>query len=290
MNQKLKDVVLVTLGSFIMAVGFNTMFLENKIASGGMGGLAISLHALFGWDPADFVLYSNIPLLILCLLFLGKGTFIKTVYGSWIYPIFIKLTASLPTLTHNTLLAAIFGGIILGVGLGFVFLGNSSTGGTGIIVQLINKYTPFSLGVIMGVIDGIVVGIGFVAFDPDTVMYSILSLLTITYIVNMMMTGADSSRNVMIISKKHQAIKDYITNVADRGVTELPVIGGFTGNEQRMLMTTVSRPEVQHLENEVLNVDETAFIIVMPATQVRGRGFSLQKSHQPLDDDILLPM
>ncbi|MGU7975565.1 YitT family protein [Streptococcus suis] len=280
MKERIKDFISVTLGSIVMAIGFNSFFLENNIVSGGVGGLAIALNALLGWSPSDFVLYCNIPLLIICWFF----------YGAIIYPLCIKLTAGLPNLTENPLLAAIFGGIILGFGLGLVFLGNSSTGGTGILIQFIHKYTPLSLGLTMAIIDGIIVGLGFVAFDTDTVMYSIIALMTITYIVNRMMSGTQSSRNVMIISQKSEEIKDYITKVADRGVTELPIIGGFTGVDKRMLMTTISIPEMQKLETAVLEIDETAFMVVMPASQVRGRGFSLQKDHKHYDEDILIPM
>ncbi|WP_337136349.1 YitT family protein, partial [Staphylococcus aureus] len=95
----------------------------------------------------------------------------------------------------------------------------SSTGGTGILVQILNKYTPIPLGILMALIDGFVVGIGVLAFDFDTVMYSIIALICITYVINLMMAGSDSSRNLMIISQEHQAIKEYITKVADRGVT-----------------------------------------------------------------------
>lgn len=289
MNKKIQELALVTLGALISAIGFNTMFIENNIASGGVGGLAISLNSLFGWDPASFVLIANIPLMVLCFFLLGKSIFLKTVYGAWIYPLFINLTAPLPNLTHNPLLAAIFGGIILGFGLGLVFLGNSSTGGTGILVQILNKYTPIPLGILMALIDGFVVGIGVLAFDFDTVMYSIIALICITYVINLMMAGSDSSRNLMIISQEHQAIKEYITKVADRGVTELPILGGYTGIEKRMLMTTVSRPEYTLIETEILKIDETAFMVVMPASQVKGRGFSLNKHHQ-FEDDILIPM
>ena len=104
-----------------------------------------------------------------------------------------------------------------------------------------------------------------------------------------MMTGTNSSRNLLIISQKYKEIKSYITTEVDRGVTELPVIGGYTGSEKRMLMTTVSIPEVQKLENHILQIDETAFIIILPASQVRGRGFSLQKDHKSYDEDILIP-
>ena len=289
MKKRLKDLFLVTLGALISAIGFNTMFLENNIASGGVGGLAISMNALFGWEPSTFVLLANIPLMALCFFLLGKETFLKTIYGAWIFPTFISLTAPLPTLTTNPLLAALFGGIILGFGIGLVFQGNSSTGGTGILIQILNKYTPLPLGLLMALVDGVIVGIGFIAFDSDTVMYSIIALISITYVVNMMMAGADSSRNLMIISSKQEQIKEFITTVLDRGVTEFPIIGGYTGKESRLLMVTISRPEYPLIEAEIQKLDETAFVIVMPASQVRGRGFSLHKQHQ-VDDDILIPM
>lgn len=290
MKEKLRDIGLVTLGAFIAALGLNTMLVGNNIVSGGIGGLAISMNKLFGWSPADFALIVNIPLLVLCYLFLGKGAFFKTLYGSWIYPIFIKLTEKLPILTHNPLLAAIFGGIILGLGLGLVFLGNSSTGGTAIPTQIIHKYSPLSLGLVMAIVDGIVVGTGLIAFDADTVMYSILSLLTVSYVVNVVVNGLQSSKTVMIISKQKEQITRHITGIVDRGVTEIPVYGGYTGQEKRMLMTTVSSLEFPRLQKEILAVDETAFIVVVPATQVIGRGFSLTKHHQIPEDEIILPV
>lgn len=289
MKERIKDFSYVTMGSLIMACGFNMFFLGNNIVSGGVGGLAIALNKILNWNPSDFVLYCNIPLLMICLFFLGKSVFIKTIFGAIIYPLCIKLTESLPTLTHNPLLAAIFGGIIIGFGLGLVFQGNSSTGGTGILIQFIHKYTPLPLGLTMIIIDGIIVSIGFIAFDSDTVMYSIIALMTITYIVNRMMSGTESSRNVMIISKKYAQIKEYITTIADRGVTEFPVIGGYTGTPKHMLMTTVSIPEMQKLETAILSIDEMAFIVVMPASQVRGRGFSINKDYGNYDEDILIP-
>lgn len=290
MKRKLIDFTLVSLGSFIAAVGFNSIFLENHIASGGVVGVAVSLRELLGWNPGNFVMLSNFPLLLACFIFLGKDNFIKTVYGSWIYSIFIKLTEGIPSITENPLLAAIFGGIICGFGLGLVFLGNSSTGGTGIITQILHKYTPLPLAVSMTIVDGFSVAMGLFAFDADTVMYSIIALIIIGYVVNIMQIGVNSSRNLMIISHLNQEIKAYISQKADRGVTEIPVIGGFTGQQKTMLMTTVSRQEVPRLEKEILKMDKTAFIVVMPATQVMGRGFSLTKHYQLDDKDTILPM
>lgn len=290
MKKSLFDFVLVTVGSLIAAIGFSCFLLGNHIASGGVVGLAVSLQKLFGWNPGNFVLIMNIPLLLSCYFLLGKSTFIKTVYGAWIYAIFIKLTEYLPTLTHNPLLAAIFGGTITGLGLGLVFLGNSSTGGTGIITQILHKYSPLPLAVAMTIIDGFSVSMGFIAFDADTVMYSIISLLIIGYVINIMQTGTASSRNVMIVSQRNREIKNVISETIDRGVTEIPIVGGYTGKQRTMLMTTVSSGELPKLEKNILKIDQTAFVIVTPAVHVRGRGFSLTKFFQLDDEDIMLPM
>ena len=239
MKRRIIDILLVTIGSFIAAVGYNSLLVKNNIASGGVGGLAISLNALFGWNNANFVLATTIPLLILCWFFLGREVLLKTFYGSLVFPMFIKLTEGLPTLTKQPLLAAIFGGIVLGLGLGIVFYGNSSTGGTGIITQILNKYTPLPLGMVLLIVDGIIVAISAIAFPPDTVMYSILSLGVVSLTIDKMMVGLNSSRNLLIISQNSEQILKYITRVADRGATKIPVLGGHTGHAQNMIMTTL---------------------------------------------------
>lgn len=290
MNKKIKDFCLVTIGSLIASLGFSCFMSQNHIASGGVVGLAVSLHRLLGWNEGNFVLIANVPLLLSCYFLLGKEIFLKTVYGAWIFSFFIKITENLPTITYNPLLAGVFGGILTGFGLGIVFLGNSSTGGTGIITQILHKYTPLPLAVAMTIIDGISVSMGFVAFDTDTVMYSIISLVIISYVVNIMQVGVNSSRNVMIVSESIEEISNFISKSIDRGVTEIPIKGGFSKKNQTMLMTTVSIQEVPRLERNILKIDETAFIVVIPASTVRGRGFSLNKDHKLDSKDIILPM
>ncbi|MBA2795526.1 membrane protein [Streptococcus porcinus] len=290
MEKKVRDILYVTLGSFITAIGFNTMFVHNNIASGGMVGISVVIKELLGISPSLFLMVSNIPLLLLCYFFLGKQTFVKTLYGSWIYPIAIRFTSFLPTLTHNQLLAAIFGGIIVGIGLGMVFWGNSSTGGTGILTQILHKHSPLTLGVAMTIVDGISVLMGFMSLSADDVMYSTIGLLVIGYVISVMENGFDSSKNIMIISREYLTIKDYITKVMDRGVTKIPIRGGYTTSDKVMLMTVVSTYELPSLQEKILEIDDTAFLVVMPAAQVMGRGFSVTKQYKREDEDILLPM
>lgn len=291
MKEKFKDFLLVTLGAFISAIGLNGFMAENNIISGGIGGLALSMQALFGWNPGDFALIANIPLLILCYVFLGRSIFISTLYGSWIFPIFIKFTSSMPSFTQDPLLAAVFGSVILGVGLGFVFMGNSSTGGTSIPVKIINQYTPMSLGLAMTLVDGVIVLTGLVAFkNVDVVLYSIIALIIVSYVVNLMLTGLQSSKNILIISEKSAILKHKVSEATNRGVTEIPIFGGYTGTEKRMLMVTLSTFEVPRLEHTIQEIDPTAFIVTMPASQVMGRGFSLTKNFELPDEDVLPPI
>ena len=210
MKRRIIDILLVTIGSFISAVGYNSLLVKNNIASGGVGGLAISLNALFGWNNANFVLATTIPLLILCWCFLGREVLLKTLYGSLVFPTFIKLTEGLPTLTKQPLLASIFGGIILGLGLGIVFYGNSSTGGTGIITQILNKYTPLPLGVVLLIVDGIIVAISAIAFSPDTVMYSILSLYVVSLTIDKMSSISSSGNHSLSMFRKYNLRIQYL--------------------------------------------------------------------------------
>lgn len=289
MNRRIIDFLLVTLGTFIVAIGFNTMFIDNNIASGGMVGIAVSLKKLLGWNPSTFLLWSNIPLLAICYFGLGRVNFFKTLYGSWIFPVFIKLTEWLPSATSNPMLASIFGGIIVGLGLGLVFLGNSSTGGTGILTQVLHKYSPLSLAIAMTVVDGFSVAMGFFAFDIETVMYSIIGLMVVSYTVNIMETGISSARNMMIVSQKHLDIRKIIASELDRGVTTIPIKGGYTDKDQVMLMTTISSHEVHRFEKAIETIDPSAFVIITPASRVTGRGFSLTKDYKVPEEDIILP-
>jgi uncharacterized membrane-anchored protein YitT (DUF2179 family) len=290
-HRRIRNVILVLIGSLIAAIGFNTMFLENKIMAGGLVGLSIAAQKLFGFEPANFVYVANIPLLLANFFLLGKANFAKTLIGSWAFPTFIKLTAWMPNMTNNPLLAAIFGGIIVGIGLGIVFLGDSSTGGTGIITQIINKYTPLSTAGSMAVVDGTVTVIGLMAYSPDVVMYSLIGLGVVSYVVGAVQNGFNASKTILIISEQVETIKEHLMQQSvQRGVTVIPVVGGYTSKQKSMIMTVVSATEFPRLEKDVVQLDPAAFVVVMPAVQVLGRGFSLTKDFTLPNDDIVSPM
>jgi len=276
-KQRLQDTGYVIVGALLLAISINCFLLPNKIVAGGANGISVVLNHLFGWNLAVVLYAINIPLLILCFLLLGKETGVKTVFGSLIYPFFVGITAHIPVLTHNILLATLFGGVITGIGLGCVFRGNASTGGTAIISQIVHKYFHVSLGVAILFVDGLVILSALFAFDTDIVMFSIISLFLIGRVVDMVQVGLNRSKNVLIISQQYELIHRELTTTLDKGVTLIPIEGGYSQAPGKLLMTIISEKDFPAVKEAILAIDETAFCVVLNASEVHGRGFSLKK-------------
>lgn len=276
-KKQIQETLYVTVGSFLLAVSINTILLPNKIVAGGANGISVVINYLFGINPA-LVLYAiNIPLLVLCFLLLGKEVGIKTIYGSLLYPFFVAITTDLPALTHNIFLATLFGGILTGIGLGLEFRGNASTGGTAIISQIVNKYFKISLGVSILFVDGLVILSALYVFNTDTVLYSLICLYIIGRVVDFVQLGFVRSKNVLIISPKYAEIKEKILVDLDKGITMIPIEGGYQQNKSMLMMTVVSEKDFVKIKENVLAIDEHAFIVSMNASEVFGRGFSLKR-------------
>lgn len=286
MRQRMQDTIYVTLGAFVLALAVNIVYLPNQIVAGGASGLSIVLNDLFGWDVAMTLYAINIPLLVLCFLLLGKEVGLKTIYGSLVNPFFIWLTASLPPLTNNIFLAALYGGILTGVGLGLVFRGNASTGGSAIVTQIVNKYTNMSLGVAVFVVDGMIIATAFFAFSKDAILFSLISLFIIGRVVDRIQVGMSRSKNLFIISEKYDEIHTLFIKELDKGVTLLPIEGGFTNQPGKLLMTVIPERDFVAVKEAILRIDEAAFFVSLEASEVNGRGFSLKRIMEDYSVDV----
>lgn len=251
--------------------------MPNHIVSGGVSGLSVVLNYQFGWQPSVLLFAINVPLLILCFVCFGVQAGLKTILGSMILPVYVALTSQWSPITDNPLLAALFGGILAGLGIGIVFKGNASTGGTGIIALIIHKYLRLPMGGSVALIDGLIVLSALLVFNVETVMYSLISLFIISRVIDLVQVGFNRSKNVMIISTSIEEIKKQILTELDRGVTNIAVRGGYGNNEQEMLMCVIPEREFNQLKETVLEIDSHAFVVVMSASEVMGRGFSLLK-------------
>lgn len=267
------EYVYVIVGAAIIAIGFNVFLLPNQVASGGVSGISTILHGLFGWNPGIVQYAFNIPLFIAGVLLLGKKFGIKSFIGTITLPFIVLLTNSWEPWTDNPLLGALFGGIVVGLGIGLVFKGNASTGGTDLLAQIITKFTGLSLGTSVLLIDGVIAISAAIVFDLEKGLYALIGLYVTTKTIDIIQLGFSQSKMVYIITLKQDEVREAIYAEINRGVTKLPAIGGYTGEARPVLMVVVYQTEFTKLKQLIKSVDSSAFVIVSDAYEVLGEGF-----------------
>lgn len=267
------EYIYIIIGAAIIAVGFNVFLLPNEVASGGVSGISTILKGLFDWKPGYVQYAFNIPLFIAGVIFLGKQFGARSLVGTLTLPLFVILTSSWEPATLNPLLGALFGGISVGTGLGIVFRGNASTGGTDLAAQIITKYTGLTLGTSVMLIDGLIVLSAALVFDVEKGLYALIGLFVTTKTIDIIQLGFSQSKMVYIITNKQEEIRDAIYTQVNRGVTKLPAVGGFTEQERPILLVVVYQTEFSKLKHVVKTVDPSAFVIVSDAYEVLGEGF-----------------
>lgn len=269
----INEYLFVIIGAAIIALGFNVFLFPNQVASGGVSGISTILNGIFGWN-AGLVQYAfNIPLFMAGVFVLGKKFGFKSFVGTVALPLFVLLTADWEAWTLNPLLGSIFGGIVVGLGIGLVFKGNASTGGTDLLAQIITKYTGLTLGTSVLLIDGIIAVSAALVFDLEKGLYALIGLYVTTKTIDIVQLGFSQSKMVYIITKHEEVVRDAIYREVNRGITKLPAFGGYTGEERPVLMVVVYQTEFTKLKQVLKAVDPQAFVIVSDAYEVLGEGF-----------------
>lgn len=267
------DYLAVLAGAAIVAISFNVFLLPNEVASGGVSGISTILFGLFEWKPAFVQWAMNIPLFIAGLILLGKNFGIKTAVGTVFLPLVVFMTESWEPWTLDPLLGSLFGGIMVGLGLGIVFRGKASTGGTDLAAQIITKYTGLTLGTSVAIIDGMIVLAAAIVFDIEKGLYALIGLYLTTKTIDLVQVGFGRSKMVYIITNKQVEIREAIYEEVDRGVTELTATGGYSGTEKPILMVVIPQTDFTRLKQLVKLIDPQAFVIVSDASEVLGEGF-----------------
>lgn len=267
------DILLIILGSFITALAFNMFLLPNRIASGGVSGLSIVGEELFRLEPAYTQWAMNIPLFIAGVLLLGKKYGLRSLLGSIMLPLFVYVTKEWAVPTTNPLLASLYGGIGVGLGLGTVFRGRGSTGGLAILAQIIHKYTGFSLSLCVMLMDGTVITLAGFTLSPERALYALIGLFVTGKVIDAVEMGLSYSKVAYIISNQKETITQAILQDLDRGLTELAGRGGYTNEERPVLMVVVGQNEITRLKTLVRSVDPEAFVIISNTREVLGEGF-----------------
>lgn len=271
--EKLLAYLFVLIGSGIVAVTFNVFLLPNRIASGGVSGISTILDATLGWEPAYVQWAFNIPLFIAGVVLLGMQYGYKTLAGTIFLPLVVFLTKDVEPWTMDPLLGSLFGGIGVGLGLGIVFRGNASTGGTDLAAQIIHKFTGFSLGTCVALIDGLIVLSAAIIFDIERGLYALIGLYVTSKTIDLVQVGIGRSKMALVITNRQEEVREAILNKIDRGVTKLSAYGGYTDQERPIIMCVVDQTEFTKLKQLVQSIDPAAFVIVMDASEVLGEGF-----------------
>lgn len=275
---KVKNLLLLLLGNFILAVGTSFFILPNNILSGGVTAISIILDTLMGINRVFTIYALNIVLFVIGAIFLGKAFAAKALLSTILYPTFIAILSPFydpEFCTVNPILAAIFAGVIMGTGLGLVFRANGSSGGMDIPALIMHKYLHIPQGNCVFIIDVLTVSAGLMIFGLNALLTSILTIFTTSNVINTVLTfGGESAQNVMIISDKWETIRDYLLKEISRGVTILEGTGAYSNERRPVLMCVVNTREYARFQREIGSIDPSAFIIVNSVHEVRGMGFS----------------
>lgn len=266
----------ITLGAILTAVALNMFLIPNKVAAGGVSGMATVLHYLIGVPVGITMLALNIPLFLASVKILGARFGIRTLFGAVILSVAIDLTAPYtPVLTDDLLLSALYGGVLSGVGMGIVFRFGGTTAGTDLAAAIINKLTRISVGQALLGVDFFVIASAGIAFkSAELSLYALLSLWLTSHIIDLVQEGPSTAKAFLIVSNAADQVARRIMADMDRGVTFVRGRGGYTGQERDLLFCVVSASEVVRLKELINVIDRDAFVIVADAHEVMGEGFT----------------
>lgn len=271
----LKTYVFITLGCLVAAGAYNLFLVPNRIAPGGVGGIGTVLYHLYGIPVGVSMLVLNVPLFLLSIKILGGRFGIKTLFATIALSVAIDLTTFLPMVTDDLLLASLFGGLLLGTGLGIVFIQGATTGGTDIAAKLFHRWMPHrSIGTLLLFIDmTVVLWAAFVFRNYQLALYAVITLFVISKVLDAALEGVDFAKAVYVISDHSDEIADIIMKDLGRGVTGCRIVGKWTRRDREMLLCVVRRREVHVLKGIVSEVDPEAFMFLADVREVLGEGF-----------------
>lgn len=280
-GQKIAGVVIDNIcwvvGCALYAIGVTAFALPNHISQAGTTGLAIIVNHLFEFIPLGTAnLLLNIPLFVLGFIFIGWRFVAKTGWVTIILSVILDVFANfLPTYTGNQILAAIFCGLCTGAGLAIVFMRGATTGGTDIIGRIVHKRHPhIQVGKVIMASDVVIVLLGALVFrSVESAMFAVITIFVNSRLLDYILYGTGSGKMLLAVTEHAQEIADAITSQMGRGVSILPVKGGYTGEEKNMVICAVKKREVQQLTKIIRHVDTDTFIIITDAGEILGEGF-----------------
>lgn len=270
----------IVVGCLIGALAYPWFLVPNHIAPGGLTGLATVLNYLFGLPVGTTSLVMNIPLFLVGYKAMGGGFALRSLAATLLFSLFIDLLP-LPCLTQDPMLASVFGGALLGVGIGLILRAGATTGGTDMAARMVHKLIPhLTVGMILFAIDGIVVVLAGIYIHIEHALYAFISIFVSSQLINVVVDGLTTEKACYIITSATDQVRSRVMTELDRGVTLLSAKGGYSGEERPVLLCVVSAQEVARLKLIVRHADDRAFVFISDAHEVLGEGFRQLKAEE----------
>ncbi len=276
-RKKLRDLLLIAAGTFILAISVEYFIIPFNILSGGVAGIAVALEPIFHIEPTLFANVTMIALLVVGGFFLGREFMRNTIISSLLYPVFTTFLSRYPVeIAIDPAIAAFYSGLLGGAGIALVIRTGSSTGGMDIPPLILHKLTGVKISTLVMVTDALTVALGIVAYDIAAALIGLISVFASGFAIDRVLSigsGMDA-KSVQIISERWEEIKCRINSELDRGVTILEGRGGFTGDRKFVLLCVVSAKQYSNLLEMINEIDEHAFVITTDASDMHGEGFT----------------
>ncbi|MFC5650785.1 YitT family protein [Paenibacillus solisilvae] len=277
----LRTLPLVMLGTAVYAFGLHYFIIPNQLMEGGVTGIAILLNYALNWPLSISTLVLNIPLFILGWRILGRAQIGYSIFGTVSLSVFLALMEKLirlgwivPFQTSNDyILAVLYAGVTLGLGLGIVFRFGGTTGGADIIARIASKMKGWSMGQIILTLDVIIIGSSLIYIPKEKVLYTLVAVFIASRMIDFIQEGAYAAKAFSIFTENGEVIASQITKEMDRGVTLFPARGAFSGRQKEVIYCVVGRQEIRRLKTIVRSIDPLAFIVITDVHDVLGEGF-----------------
>lgn len=263
----------ITIGVLIIALALNLFLVPNKLAAGGASGIATILFHTYNLPVGPTIAFLNVILFVAGIFVFGRSFGFRTIYGAYSLALIVYLTRGLSVITTDPFLATLYGGTLTGIGMGIVFWHGANTGGTDILAQILAKYSNLGIGQLFLIVDTAVTLLAWKVFGAKLALYGLIAVIIMGRVIDLVLEGITYEKAAFIISNKADEISSAILKELDRGATLLSSTGAYTGQSQKIVLSVVSRRQLEHLREIVGRIDKKAFTIITDAKEVRGEGF-----------------
>lgn len=270
------DLFIIAVGSAIFSAAVAFLLEPSEITPGGLTGISVILHDALSFPTGTTLFILNIPLVMLGFGVFGLAFILKTAYSVFLTSVFLDIFEMLPNpFSFDMIISAIFGGLLLGLGLGLVMLRGATTGGIDIAVKLLGvKYKKIPMGRFFLIIDSVVVIIAALVYSNiETALYSIIAIFLSSHVIDLLLYGKDEGRIFFIVTENEEVIKREILSSANRGVTVVRAEGGYTGGDKTMLLCAARVGEIKRIRKIVFENDPKAFFFIANVSEINGEGF-----------------